>query len=233
MLQLINVSAKYGEMQVLWDISFTVQKGEIAAIIGANGAGKTTTLKTICGLLRASSGKIIFENEEVQHQKASCQVSKGITYVPEGRGVFPFMTVLENLRMGSYSRRARQKERENLERLFHLFPRLAERKRQLAGTLSGGEQQMLAIGRGLMADPRLIMLDEPSLGLAPKLVEEIFKKIEEISREVTVLLVEQHIQHALQLSKRGYVLENGRIAREGPSRELLKDPFVKEAYLGM
>lgn len=233
MLELSKIDVFYGDLQVIWDASFRVKKGEIVAILGPNGAGKTTLLKTISGVLKPRSGTITFLGERIDAVHSHQIVELGISHVPEGRRLFPQMTVLENLEMGAYSRKARKKKSDALERVFQLFPILKERKNQLAGTLSGGEQQMLAIGRGLMSNPLLLMLDEPSLGLAPKLVSKTFEIVREINDEgLTVLLVEQNIHYALELADRAHVLETGRIVLEGEGKRLLNDPYVKKAYLG-
>ncbi|MBI3707963.1 MAG: ABC transporter ATP-binding protein [Proteobacteria bacterium] len=233
MLRLEEVRVAYGKVQALWGVSLEVGESEIVALVGANGAGKTTTLKTVSGLLRAQSGSIVFEGERLDALSPGEIVRRGIVHVPEGRKLFPEMTVFDNLLMGGYLA-APLARRQRLDRVFAVFPRLQERMRQLAGTLSGGEQQMLAIGRGLMAGPRLLMLDEPSLGLAPILVEEMFRVVGEINRDrVTVLLVEQNTQHALALAHRGVVMESGRVAIAGRSRDLLADETVRKAYLGL
>jgi branched-chain amino acid transport system ATP-binding protein len=234
LLEVQNVNVAYGLVQVLWDISFRVEEGEIVAIVGSNGAGKSTTLKTISGLLRPSSGSIVFKGERLDQTPAHMVVEKEVAHIPEGRRLFPFSSVLTNLELGAFTRRARRETAENVEYVFELFPVLRERHNQLAGTLSGGEQQMLAIGRGLMSRPSLLMLDEPSLGLAPKLVLKTLDTLQELNkRGVTILLVEQNVSSALSLCTRGYVLENGRIVLEGSGQELLNNPHVKEAYLGV
>jgi branched-chain amino acid transport system ATP-binding protein len=219
-------------VQTLWEIGFEVPKGWIVALIGANGAGKTTTLKAVSGLLRPQAGSILLEGERIDGRSPPEIVRRGVVHVPEGRGLFPDMTVLENLLMGAYgstsSRRAR------LEKVFEIFPRVKERRPQLAGTLSGGEQQMVAIGRGLMAEPKLLMLDEPSLGLAPLMVEDVFRVIKDINTSgVTILLVEQNTEHALALANRAYVLEAGRVVLSGSGQELLANSDVRKAYLGL
>ncbi|MBI5166753.1 MAG: ABC transporter ATP-binding protein [candidate division NC10 bacterium] len=234
MLKLTTIEVCYGDVQALWGVSLEVHKGEVVALVGANGAGKTTTLKTISGLLRPSSGKVEFLGKRIDTIPPYQLADLGIAHVPEGRRLFPLMTVRENLEMGSFPPDAREKREESLEWVFQVFPILKERHKQLAETLSGGEQQMLAIGRGLMARPKLLLLDEPSLGLAPILVKEIFETIKAISREgVTLLLVEQNVQQALGLANRAYVLENGRIVLEGAGKELLENDHVKRAYLGL
>ncbi|HDM92887.1 MAG TPA: ABC transporter ATP-binding protein [Candidatus Korarchaeota archaeon] len=232
MLSVENLEAGYGDVQVLWGVSLRVEKGEIVALLGSNGAGKTTTLKTISGLLKPKSGKIAFDGVEITGKPPHEVVRLGISLVPEGRRLFPKMTVYENLRMGAYLVSGDVSDR--LETVYSLFPILKERRNQLAGTLSGGEQQMLAIARGLMSSPRLLMLDEPSLGLAPKIVQEVLRAVNQIRDEgVTVLLVEQNVQQALSIADRGYVIETGRIVLEGTGRELLENEHVKTAYLGL
>jgi branched-chain amino acid transport system ATP-binding protein len=234
MLEVANIDVSYGDLQVLWDVSFRVNEGEIVALVGANGAGKSTTIKTVSGLLRPSSGSIRFLDQHLDQIPAHKIIEHGIAQVPEGRRLFPEMTVRENLIMGALAPRAKAKRAETMEWIFGLFPRLREREKQPAGTLSGGEQQMCAVGRGLMALPRLIMFDEPSLGLAPILVADIFKIIERIKQEgVTVLIVEQNTKHTLEICDRGYVLENGRVVLTGSGQELLNDDHVKQAYLGI
>lgn len=233
MLRIENLRAGYEDLQVLHGIDIEVNEGEIVALIGANGAGKTTTLKAISGLVGVSSGSITFEGNSIDSWRPYRIVAEGLVQVPEGRKLFPDMSVTENLQLGAH-RRGRDEVDESFEEVYTLFPQLAERTSQLAGTLSGGEQQMLAIGRSLMAKPRFLMLDEPSLGLAPKLVADIFGVIRNIGRRgVTVMLVEQNAVHALQLSDRGYVLENGRVVLHGTGEELLGDDRVRTAYLGL
>jgi branched-chain amino acid transport system ATP-binding protein len=233
MLKVERLQVAYGKVQTLWDVSFEVRGGEIVALIGANGAGKTTTLKTLSAQLKPLSGTITLEGEPLAGSTSAQVVRRGIVHVPEGRQLFPEMTVLDNLLMGAYST-PRAGRRQRLDRVFSIFPRLEERQKQAAGTLSGGEQQMAAIGRGLMAEPRLLMLDEPTLGLAPIVVEEIFRVVKEINRSgVTVLLVEQNTQHALSLANHGYVLEAGRVVMSGTGAELLTDEGVRKAYLGL
>ncbi len=233
MLSVKNLQVAYGNVQAIWDVSFEVPQGEIVALIGANGAGKTTTLKTLSGLVRPKAGEIAFDGECL-HQAASMDiVRRGIVLVPEGRRLFPDMSVLDNLLMGAYST-PKAGRAERLEEVFAIFPRVKERQRQMAGTLSGGEQQMVAIGRGLMAAPRLLMLDEPSLGLAPLMVEEVFGVVKEINRRgVTVLLVEQNTQHTLRLADHAYAVEAGRTVLSGTGRELLDNGEVRRAYLGL
>ncbi|NLG85072.1 MAG: ABC transporter ATP-binding protein [Firmicutes bacterium] len=232
-LEVNDVHVYYGAIHALKGISFAVAEGEIVTLIGANGAGKSTTLKTISGLLRPRSGSIRFAGEDLTRIPAHRIVARGISQVPEGRRVFANLTVMENLELGAYCRSDATGIRKDLERVFSLFPRLAERRRQLAGSLSGGEQQMLAMARGLMSRPRLMLMDEPSMGLAPLLVQEIFRIIREINAAgTTVLLVEQNAHMALSIAHRAYVLETGRIVLSGPAEELAQDPKVKEAYLG-
>ena len=224
----------YGDLQALHDVTFGVREGEIVSVLGSNGAGKTTTLMTISGVIRPRRGQVEFDGQRIDGQKPSTIVDCGLVHVPEGRQLFPSMSVEENLVMGACSRRAKAARQQTMEHAYELFPRLRERRRQVAGTLSGGEQQMLAIGRGLMSCPRLLMLDEPSLGLAPALVSAIFDIVREINRAGTsILLVEQNVFRALRLSHRAYILENGRIVAEGPSQQLLMDPQVRTAYLGL
>ena len=234
MLRVEKLEVAYGKLQALWGVTFSVHDGEIVALVGANGAGKTTTLKTISGLLRPKAGTIWLGEEILTHRTPAEIAELGVVHIPEGRKLFPAMTVLENLLMGSYPRPARPRRRERLEQVFTTFPKLRERQKQLAGTLSGGEQQMVAIGRGLMAGPKVMMLDEPSLGLAPIMVAEMFRVIGEINRAgVTVLLVEQNTEHALALADRAYVLESGRVVLAGTGKELLANEQVRQAYLGL
>jgi len=233
MLRLESVSAGYGRVGVLAGVSMEVRAGDFVCLVGANGAGKTTTLKTISGLLRPSAGRIVFEGQDIAGRKPQDILRLGIAHCPEGRRVFPHLTVQENLAMGAYVRRDTAAVAADLERVLAHFPVLAERRRQAAGTLSGGEQQMLAIGRALMARPRLIMFDEPSLGLAPTVIETTFRIIGEIQKDgTTVFMVEQNAYMALRMATRAYVMETGRITREGLARELLDDEHVKKAYLG-
>jgi branched-chain amino acid transport system ATP-binding protein len=234
MLSLNQIQVSYGDVQVLWDVSLKVESKELAALVGANGAGKSTTLNTISGMLRPRSGNIEFNGERIDTAPASRVVELGISQVPEGRRLFPEMTVLENLELGSYMAEAKKRRNETLDWVFSIFPALKERRKQVAGTLSGGEQQMVAVGRGLMARPKLLMLDEPSLGLAPILVREVFKVVERVNSEgVTILLVEQNVKHTLAVATHAYVLENGRIAMEGKGNDLLNNDHVKKAYLGI
>ena len=233
LLRLDGLEAGYGDMTAIRGVSLEVRQGEIVALIGSNGAGKTTTLRAICGLLPLRRGTVELDGRRISGLSSAAVVAGGIAHVPEGRQLFPTMTVLENLELGARSAESRRLRGETLERVFALFPLLAERRRQLAGTLSGGEQQMTAIGRALMARPRLLMLDEPSLGLAPVTVSSIFTNLAAINRDgVTILLVEQNVLRALRLSHRAYVLENGTIALEGASRRLLADEGIKRAYFG-
>jgi branched-chain amino acid transport system ATP-binding protein len=234
MLSIHHIDVFYGDVQVLWGVSLKVESRELAALVGANGAGKSTTLNTISAVLRPSSGSIEFDGERIDHAPASRVVQVGISQVPEGRRLFPEMSVLENLEVGSYLAEAKKRRKETLDWVFSIFPVLQERRGQLAGTLSGGEQQMVAVGRGMMARPKLLMLDEPSLGLAPLLVREVFKVIERVNSEgVTILLVEQNVKHTLSVATRAYVLENGRIVMEGKGKDLLDNEHVKKAYLGI
>jgi branched-chain amino acid transport system ATP-binding protein len=233
MLKLENVSVNYGAIEALCNISMRVEKGEVVTLIGANGAGKTTTLRTITGLLEPRQGRVVFEDEDISGKPTHKLVARGISMSPEGRGVFANLSVRENLQMGAYLKKNKREVVEEMEHAFRMFPRLKERESQKAGTLSGGEQQMLAMGRALMSKPRLLLLDEPSLGLAPLVVHTIFEAIEEIrSKGTTILLVEQNAHAALGHSDRAYVLETGRIVMEGPSKQLADDPRIKEAYLG-
>ena len=234
LLELRGIEVAYGDLPALRGVSVAVEAGETLAVVGANGAGKTTMLRAISGLMRPRAGQILLEDERLDTLPSHLIVERGVVQVPEGRKIFPSLTVRENLELGSYVAAAKARRREGLAQVFTLFPRLKERERQAAGTMSGGEQQMLAIGRALMARPRLLMLDEPSLGLAPIMVTEIFRIIGEINRlGTTVLLVEQNTRQALALSRRGYVLENGRVVLEGTGAQLLGNEHVKRAYLGM
>ena len=228
MLTVENINVYYGVIHALKDISFQVNEGEIVALIGANGAGKTTTLQTVSGMLSAKSGSIRFQDQEISRMPEHKIVKQGISHVPEGRRMFSNLTVLENLKMGAYTRKDKQEINNSLEMVYERFPRLKERTRQLAGTLSGGEQQMLAMGRALMANPRILLLDEPSMGLSPLLVSEIF----DIIQDVTILLVEQNAKKALSIANRAYVLETGRIVKENDAQALLHDEAIKKAYLG-
>jgi branched-chain amino acid transport system ATP-binding protein len=232
-LRIDNLDFSYGDLQVLWGLSLQVNQGEIVTVLGANGAGKSTTLRNVSRLVRPSSGTITFDGKDLCKMESHQVVELGVIQVPEGRRIFPEMTVLENLRMGSFVKATRPDRQRNIERAFSLFPRLAERQKQLGGTLSGGEQQMLAIGRGLMANPRLMLLDEPSLGLSPLFVKNIFEIIKEINRQgTTILLVEQNVFQSLRISHRAYVLETGRVVLSGTGEELLGNEHVKKAFLG-
>ncbi|HEU0295821.1 MAG TPA: ABC transporter ATP-binding protein [Anaerolineales bacterium] len=234
MLNVENVHTYYGHIHALKGISLHVDKGEIVTLIGGNGAGKTTTLRTICGLLKPHEGMISYEGNDLFKYKAHEIVYKGISMVPEGRGIFARLSVTENLEMGAYSINDKQMFQRNMERVFTLFPRLKERSTQVAGTLSGGEQQMLATGRALMANPRVLLMDEPSMGLAPVLVELIFETIQQINKEgVTILLVEQNALMALSIANRGYVLQTGEIVLSDTAENLKKNPTVQKAYLGI
>ncbi|WP_027192661.1 ABC transporter ATP-binding protein [Fundidesulfovibrio putealis] len=234
LLSVENINVAYGDVQIIHDLSLTVNEGEVVSIIGGNGAGKSTLLKTLSGLLQPSSGVIRFKGEEIQTYPPERIVDRGIVHVPEGRRLFSLMSVADNLEIGAYTLRAHKVRDKTLRKVYDLLPRLRERQEQTAMTLSGGEQQMVAIGRGLMALPGLLMLDEPSLGLAPILVKSIFDTLRVIADTgTTVLLVEQDVNHSLSLSDRGYVLEHGRVALEGPAKELMDNKHIKSAYLGM
>lgn len=233
MLEVENLNVYYGAIYALKGISFRVNQGEIVALIGANGAGKSTTLNTVSGILRPREGKVVYENEDITQTAADQIVQKGIVQVPEGRKIFATLTVQENLEMGAFTRKDKKEIEGSMENVFQRFPRLAERRSQLGGTLSGGEQQMLAIARGLMSRPRLMLLDEPSMGLAPLLVEQIFSIIQDINKQGTsICLVEQNAQMALSIADRAYVLETGQVVLEGPGHDLLQNEMVMEAYLG-
>ena len=233
LLELTDVHSYYGHIHALKGISLHVNKGEIVSLIGSNGAGKSTSLRTISGIIHAKKGKVIFEGQDITHTSAHEVVAMGMGHVPEGRGIFPKLTVQENLDMGAYTVNDPQLIKERMELVYQTFPRLKERVSQYGGTLSGGEQQMLAIGRGLMLNPRILMLDEPSMGLAPVLVDLIFETIKKLNDQgTTILLVEQNARMALQFAQRGYVLESGELVLDGPSDRLLDDPEVKKAYLG-
>ena len=234
LLEIDNITLLYGRIEALHGISLTVDKGEIVALIGANGAGKSTTMRAVSGLRPIAAGAIRFAGQDITRMRPDLRVVRGISQSPEGRGIFPGMTVLENLEMGAYTRRDGAAIRQDLDRVFGLFPRLRERMRQPGGTLSGGEQQMLAVGRALMSRPKLMLLDEPSMGLAPMLIQQIFSIITEINQQgTTILLVEQNAQQALSRAHRAYVLETGQIVKSGTGSELLHDPAVKDAYLGV
>ena len=233
MLEIKDLHVSYGAIKALTGVSFSVEDGELVTLIGANGAGKTTTLHTISGLLRANSGAVYLDGKDLQKLPAHEIIGLGMAHVPEGRHVFSQMTVLENLYMGAYIIKDKSRTEENLEWVFAHFPRLKERSRQLAGTLSGGEQQMLATGRALMTNPKILLMDEPSMGLSPLLVSEIFKIIKELQKDgITILLVEQNAKMALSIADRAYVLENGRISISGKAADMLNDERVKKAYLG-
>ena len=233
MLEVKDLEVYYGMIQAIKGVSFHVDQGEVIALIGANGAGKTTILHTVTGLLSPKKGSVVFEGQEVTKIPAHKIVSLGMALVPEGRRVFAELSVYENLKMGAYTRKDKSEIEENLQKIYERFPRLKERKNQMAGTLSGGEQQMLAMGRALMSQPKIILMDEPSMGLSPILVNEIFDIIQEVSKSgTTVLLVEQNAKKALSIADRAYVLETGRIALEGRAEDLLRDDSIKKAYLG-
>ena len=234
MLKVEGISTHYGDIQVLWDASLGISSKEMVTMVGSNGSGKTTTINTIGGMLHPTSGTIQFLDQPIHQLPPHKIVERGISLIPEGRKLFPEMSVLENLELGAYFPTARKKIPETLQWVFGLFPRLEERKFQLAGTLSGGEQQMCTVGRGLMSIPQLLLIDEPSMGLAPILVADLFRTIQKINREgVTVFLVEQNARLAMEISDRTYVLENGRIVREGKSKDLLEDDNIRKAYLGL
>lgn len=233
MLTIDNIQVFYGEMQVLFGVSLEVREKEIVALIGSNGAGKTTTISAISGLVRPKTGQIIFSGQKINNMAPHKIVEAGIAQVPEGRRIFPTLTVFENLEMGAFSEKSKAETQKTLEFVLELFPVLTQRRGQRGGTLSGGEQQMLAIGRSLMAHPRILLLDEPSLGLAPLIVDEIYKTIKILNESgVTILLVEQNVFQALEISHRAYVYENGRVFLQGPSQELLQNPDIKRAYIG-
>jgi len=234
LLRLENVSVKYGDVLALREICVDIQDQKVTSLVGANGAGKSTLLRTISGLVNCYQGSIYFENYQIEKLPTDQRVELGLIQIPEGRLIFPYMTARENLEMGSMVKRSKKERNENLERMMEMFPILRERKNQLASTLSGGEQQMLAIARGLMAKPRLLMLDEPSLGLSPLLVNEIFHTLEKINRQgTTILLVEQNVKQSLEIAHWGYVLENGRMVLSAEARDLMKSDHVRKAYLGV
>ena len=234
MLQIENLAVAYGHLQVVWDVSLSVEEGQMVALIGSNGAGKTTTLKTAQGLLKPLNGEIRFMGKNVHLMHTHQIVAAGLSLVPEERLLFPEMTVLENLELGAFASEPRRKRAQTLEWVYDLFPRLSDRNKQKAGTLSGGEQQMVAIGRALMAKPKLLMLDEPSLGLAPLIVQELFHTIERVNSEgISILLVEQNVQVSLHLAHKAFIMETGRITLTGTGKELLEDAKIREAYLGM
>ena len=234
LLEVTDLRAAYGRVVALWDVSFSVEEGRVVTLLGSNGAGKTTTLRTISALLPAAAGSIRFAGRDITHARSDEVVEVGIVHVPEGRQLWARLTVEENLILGAYLPRPKAQRRASLERVYDLFPRLGERRGQAAGTLSGGERQMCALARGLMGLPRLLMLDEPSLGLAPRLVSETFETLRQLRQQgLTVLLVEQNVHQALELADAGYVLETGHVVLSGPSRELLANPQVRSAYLGV
>ena len=235
MLKVENIDVAYGDAQVLFNVSLDIQEGELVAVIGANGAGKTTLLRAISGILKPQNGSVHFLDKEISSQAPNKTVADGVIHVPEGRLLFPGMSIQENLHMGAFLTKDKETIQERLSSVYEMFPVLKERSSQLAGTLSGGEQQMLAVGRGLMAGPRLLMLDEPSLGLAPKLVQQVFDLAQQINRElgVTVLLVEQNVRLSCEISDRAFVLENGRVVLQGPGSEMLENDHVRRAYLGL
>ncbi len=234
MLKVEQIDVFYGDLQVLWDVSFEVNEGEIVVLLGSNGSGKSTTLKTISSLLKPAKGSVTFEQTRLDEVPSHKIIEYGLAHVPEGRRLFPDMTVEENLIVGALAPAAKSRRKETMEWVFGLFPRLLERRKQAAGTLSGGEQQMLAVARGLMSRPKMIMFDEPSLGLAPILVQDIFKIVQDVRNQgVTVLLVEQNVKHTLAICNRAYVMENGRITMGGTGQEFLGNDHIREAYLGI
>jgi len=234
LLEIEKIDASYGDVQVIFELSLKVEKKEVVSIIGGNGAGKSTLLRTISGLMKTNAGRISFEGQAIHNEPPENIVTHGVVHVPEGRRLFPLMSVKDNLLVGAYNSRARTEVDKTLAEVYELLPRLAERQNQLAMTLSGGEQQMVAIGRGLMAKPQLLMLDEPSLGLAPILIKDIFMTVRQIADHgITVLMVEQDVRHSLSLSDRGYVLEHGRVVMEGKADQLIDDPHIRKAYLGI
>ncbi len=234
MIELKNIEAGYGELQIIFDASLHIDRNEIVALIGANGAGKSTLIKTISGSLPVLRGTIVFENKKIENSPTHSIINHGIALVPEGRRLFPYMTVLENLELGAYVEKDKKSVQKNLEWVFSLFPKLKERRRQLAGTFSGGEQQMLTIGRALMSGPKFLILDEPSLGLAPVIVDDVFEIVRKLYEQgVTILLVEQNVRKSLEIADRAYVMEHGRIVMSGAATDLLENEDVKRAYLGM
>jgi branched-chain amino acid transport system ATP-binding protein len=234
LLEIQKIDTSYGDVQVIFELSLRVEKKEVVSIIGGNGAGKSTLLRTISGLMKTTAGRISFDGQDIHTEPPENIVTRGVVHVPEGRRLFPLMTVKDNLLVGAYNKRARADVLQTLEEVYAMLPRLAERQSQLAMTLSGGEQQMVAIGRGLMAKPQLLMLDEPSLGLAPILIKDIFETVRKIADQgTTVLMVEQDVRHSLSLSDRGYVLEHGRVVMEGKAGDLIDDPHIRKAYLGI
>lgn len=234
LLKLEHIYAGYGDLKVLYDLSMSVEKGEVVSLVGANGAGKTTLLRIISGLVPVTGGSVEFDGQDLLHLKPSARAGLGIAHIPQGRGILGKLSVLENLELGAHDRMTRLHQAENIERSFTMFPILKERARQVAGSLSGGEQQMLAIARALMMEPKLIMMDEPSLGLAPIIVEEVFRIIAQVAKEgMSILIVEQNLSKALSVADRGYVLENGVLVKEGSAKVLLNDPSIRAAYLGI
>jgi branched-chain amino acid transport system ATP-binding protein len=235
LLEVSKLNVSYGATQALWDVSFMVDRGELVALLGSNGAGKTTSLRTVQGVLKPKSGKVVFNSHEITGHDANKVTAVGLSLVPEGRGLFTTMTVEENLQLGAYTKRARKSLKKNMATAYDLFPILKERYRQRAGSLSGGEQQMLGIARGLMAEPELLMLDEPSLGLAPIIVSKLFKVLEELkkSRGLTMMLVEQNVEASLDIADRAYLLDNGRITFEGKPDEFRANKSLRESYLGL
>lgn len=235
MLKVRNLRSGYGEVTILWDVSIDVEKGSITAVLGSNGMGKSTLLKCIAGIQKVKSGKIFFNNSDITDLPPHRRVGMGISLIPEGRRIFPDMTVYENLLIGAYIKEYRKYIKDSLEFIYDLFPILRERRNQLAGTLSGGEQQMLSIARGLMSRPKLLMLDEPSLGLAPRIVFQIMDLIKKLNREygITILLVEQHVEQALKICDKAYIIERGNITLSGSGEELLRNPKIRESYLGI
>jgi branched-chain amino acid transport system ATP-binding protein len=233
MLEVSNIEVYYGSLQALWDVSLEVEAGEMVAVIGANGSGKSTLLNTVSGILHPAGGRILFEGKDISFMQPFRLVSLGISLVPEGRRIFPDMTVFENLRIGSYTPKARPKREESLKRVYELFPRLEARRKQIARTLSGGERQMMAIGSALMADPRLLLLDEISLGLSPLIVNELYKALKEIrSRGMTMVFVEQNVRRTLEEAERAYIIETGRVVLSGNAKDLREEARVKKAYFG-
>lgn len=234
MLKVENLNVKYGTAQVIFDVSFEVEQGQIVSLVGANGAGKSTILNSISGVLESSSGSITLNGEDISRLPAHEIVEKGIVQVPEGRRLFPELTIKENLELGAFNKRARKHMNKNLERVYSILPKLKERSNQLADTLSGGERQMVAIGRALMAEPKVLLMDEPSLGLAPIIVQDIFQLIKQIHSEgMTIILVEQNVNHALSIADHGYVLEIGEVVLDGKGENLISNPKLKKAYLGL
>jgi len=234
MIELKHIEAGYGGLNIIQDVSMGIDPHEIVALVGANGAGKSTLIKTITGMLTIAAGAIEFEGRHIENSPPHTIISNGISLVPEGRRLFPYMTVLENLELGAYIEEDQKAVQQNLEWVYNLFPRLKERRKQLAGTFSGGEQQMLTIGRALMSRPKFLILDEPSLGLAPVVVDDVFETVSRLHEEgVTILLVEQNVRRSLEISNRAYVLEHGRVVMSGPAANLLEDEDIKKAYLGM